>query len=160
MGKVGICVKANYVRAEHALQELGAPRQNSKDFRRREWNVKEEPDARVWYQPAQETRNQRELIIVNPNEVAGVISLRNRVGKSLINVCVGLPVSPRVSLHLIGEVMEERPEYSVGETFIVAADFSLRELNGNDAKLGEILFDLSALTGIEARNITGPSDPQ
>ena len=81
------------VGAEQALEELVAPRQDAEHLRGRERDVQEEADARLGQALAQHRRHEHELVVVHPDQVAGLILRDDGIGEPLVHAAVDVPVA-------------------------------------------------------------------
>jgi hypothetical protein len=85
-------------------------------------DVQEEADAQVRSQFAQHRRHELELVVLDPDGRAR----RGDVGAGLrepaVHLDVAVPPGP-VEHRALDDVVVERPERRVGETFVVVADF-------------------------------------
>ena len=62
--------KPDQVRAQHPLEDLLAPREDPQDLRGREGDMQEEADRRAVDALAEHPGHERELIVVDPDQVA------------------------------------------------------------------------------------------
>jgi hypothetical protein len=124
--KVALGVEADHVRAQQPLHQLVRPGQDAPLLRRGPRNVEEEADGRLGQPLAQHCRHQHQVIVVHPD---GGVFVR-RAGRSLGEPAVHrqVIVPERVlDVHLLVEVVTERPEHPVGEAVVVVADLALAE---------------------------------
>ena len=84
-------VETEQVGAKQSIQHFLSPRQNSKDFRRRERDVEKESNARAGQPLAQQPREQHELVIVHPDGVVVSIFPGHRLGKGLVCGAIRIP---------------------------------------------------------------------
>ena len=66
MGDVRIAMKTDQVAAEHAHQQLAAPREHSIELDRRERHMPENPHREILAARANDSRSQREMEILDP----------------------------------------------------------------------------------------------
>ena len=84
------------------------------DLRTRERRVHEQPNRRVRQRLPQERRDEEQVVVVDPDEVAWLVHLLDATREGLVDGGVGRPV--RVGAGVLGrdvlpeEVVEERPE--------------------------------------------------
>ena len=94
------------------------------------WRKK--PIVAPWMRCAEHPGHERELIVVDPDEVAGPPDARDGVGELLVDRAVHLPLL-RVRGDAIEQVVKERPEDGVGEAVVVAAHLGAREVDRHAA---------------------------
>ena len=152
-------VKPDEVRAEHPFEDLLPPRQDPQDLRGGEGDVQEEADGRAVDALAKHLRHERQLVVVNPDEVARAPDAGDRVGEPLVDRAVHLPLL-RVGRNAIEQIVKERPEDGVGEPVVIAAHLDAREVDRDAAQLFEVRVQLGALGAGHARHVARPADPQ
>jgi len=79
--------------------------------------VQEEPDRTAETFFAQHLRHEAELVVVNPNEVAGARILRDRICVHLVDRDIRLPVFSAEG-RTLSQVVEEWPQHVIGEPLI------------------------------------------
>ena len=159
MTRVREGVKADQVGAEEPLEDLIAPREGAEDVARRKRDVEKEADLRPRNQPPQEPRNEHQLVVVNPNQVARLVALGDGGGELLVHLTIGVPVVG-VRRDEIELVVKERPENAVREAVVVALHFVGREVHRNRARLGELRVHLGPRFGRDLRHVARETDPQ
>jgi hypothetical protein len=82
---------------------------------------RKEADARIRQAGAQQCRYQHQLVVVDPDGVAGPVFLRHGVGERLIGLAVGIPTGG-VDGDAVEQVVEQRPQHAVGEPVVIALD--------------------------------------
>src|SRR5690625_4238393 len=111
-------VKAHQVRAEHALHQLGPPRQLSEQFHGRERDVQEEADGQVGPQFTEELGHQEQLVVLDPHGGALGGGVGGGFGEPGVDLPVGVP-----PFTVVGgwdhHVVEQRPDGAVGEALVV-----------------------------------------
>ncbi len=152
-------VEADEIGAEHSLEELLALRQQAEDLGGGERDVEEEPDPRVGDQLAQEGREEHELVVVDPDEVARPVLLRDELREPLVDRGVRVVVAD-----LLGEprdrVVEERPEDRVRVPLVVPGNLLGAERYRDEPKVVEAPADVSLRLGREPFERPGPADPE
>jgi hypothetical protein len=98
-------MEANEVGSEHPAQHPVPLRQRPEQFFRGKRNMKEEADAGVRQPAAQELREKQELVVVNPDEIAGLVVLGDHFRELFIDFHVRLPVT-HVERHLIEQIVK------------------------------------------------------
>src|SRR6186713_3050523 len=88
-------LKSNHSRSQCSFQHLLSSRQTSHVFTARERNVQEESNVDVGYSLAKHVRKKHEMIVMNPDNVAGLVDIEYPFGKRLIHANV---LRPRVLL--------------------------------------------------------------
>ena len=87
------CMEADQVGAEHALQQPVARGQRAEQLLGRKRDVEEEPDPGSGQAFAQEAGEQEELVVVNPDHVAGPVVRGDHVGEGLVGLHVAVPMA-------------------------------------------------------------------
>ncbi|MNI52392.1 hypothetical protein D3C73_1071660 [compost metagenome] len=124
-------LEAQKVSAQQAVNNLPAPRELREDLRGREGNVVEEADLQVRPGLAEHSRNQLELVVLDPHSGAFGGMANDGVGKLLIDLAVGIP--PRtVELRRCDHVVVKRPDGRVGEALVVQLHFVAAELDRDE----------------------------
>ncbi len=128
-------MKSHQIRAQDPAQELVSPGQDSKHVRRGPRDVEKEADPRPRQNLAEHAGNQRQLVIVDPDQVAVLILGSDRFSEALIDAPVGGPAVFRFELHLVEQVVEERPEDAVGKSVVVLCNLGRSEKHRHHAPL-------------------------
>src|ERR1051326_984765 len=127
------------------------------DLECRERNVEKEPDRNPRQTLAHEAGQEHQVVIMNPEDVAGLHQFRQRIAKCLVDFPVLLPVLIVVS-GVAGEIMEEGPDRLVAEALVEIFHILLREEDGIGVE-----FPGNArayrLTQLVADGGSRPSDP-
>ncbi len=152
-------VEADQIGAQHALQDRGAPGQDAEDLGRRKRDVQEEADAGLGQLLADHGRGQGQLVVVDPDQVAGAMAAHDLVGEAAVDGPVDLPLALGVEPDLVEQVVEQRPQHAVREAVVVARDLVPGQLHRDRAQLAEALGDELACLAA-ARQLTGPAQPQ
>ncbi len=140
--EVGGRVEANQIGAQQPAKQPVPRRQGAEQLLRGKRDVKEEADPGVRAAAARSRlRQQQQLVIVHPDQVARLVVLRHDVGEPLVHLDVGVPVAD-VERNLIQEVVEQRPEHPVGEPLVVPGDLIGGEGHRHQPHGGELLVEL------------------
>jgi hypothetical protein len=67
-------MKSDQVRSEEAIEQPLAPRQQPEDLRGGKGDVEEEADPSVGDPLAQHPRDEHELVVVDPDEITGLMA--------------------------------------------------------------------------------------
>jgi hypothetical protein len=102
--------------------------------------VEKESDPCVGQLPPDHLRHEHQLIVVNPDEIAGSIPRDRRVGEPAIHRLVRGP-GGRAKRQPIEEVVEQRPQHAVRELLVILPHLVAREVNGDDTSLGELIIE-------------------
>jgi hypothetical protein len=151
-------VEADHVRPQQAAQELLAVRQNAHDGGGREGDVQEEPDARLGQELAQDPRDEQQLVVVHPDEVARPPLARHLLGEDAVHPRVVVPVV-HAQRHLVDQVVEQRPEQRVREALVEALDVLRGQVDGTQTQAAQIAVEGRALRGPQVPRRTRPADP-
>src|SRR5262245_45298104 len=92
--------------------ELACRRQDVEHRLRRERDMQEKTDLEIDTQIAQRPAEWDQMIIVDPQDVAGLEKRRQDLGKFLIGSAIALVVATRIGDEA-GAVMEQRPQASI-----------------------------------------------
>ena len=107
-------------------------------------DVEEETDACLGEPLTKEFRHQKQLIVVHPDQVTCLVVPSHAISEDLIDFEVRLPV-PDMERNLVHQVVEQRPEDTVGEALVVAGDLLVGKGDPNQTKAGELLVELRLL---------------
>ena len=94
--------------------------------------MKEETDLGLWNLLANHSRNKKQMVIVNPDNITSLPVLDNLVGKGLVHVDVVLPrvILVCLALGVVGDlVMEDGPEDVLAEVGVVSVEILVRAEN-------------------------------
>jgi hypothetical protein len=91
--------------------------------------VQEEPDAQVGTQLAEQLRHELELVVLHPHGRVLGGPVRGALGEAAVHVDVAVPPLA-VELRLRDEVVVQRPDRGVAETFVEALDLLGRQRDG------------------------------
>ena len=117
---VGLRVKADNARAEHALEQSVAPRADPESFRVRPRNVPEHDDRRARQAVANEPGRECEVVVLDQHDRIVRIDFRaDRVRESPVDRLIVLPVLATEDRARVRQ-MTQRPEALVGESVVVA----------------------------------------
>ena len=152
-------VEADEVRAEHPLEDALALRQDPEDLGGGERDVEEEADARLGDPLAEHPRHQHELVVVDPDEVAGLPARRDRVGEARVHRLVRVEVAD-LRRQAGDGVVEERPQHAVRVAFVVARHLVRGERHRDEAQRLEAPVHLGARAGGHVGELPGPADPE
>ena len=114
-------LETDQVGAQQALDDLGAPGQPHEQLDRRERDVQEEPDPHVGPQPAEQLRDELQLVVVHPDGRARRGEIGGRLGEPRVDLLVGLP-PVAVELRFDDGIVIQRPQGLVGEALVVVVD--------------------------------------
>ena len=106
-------VEADQVCAEQTLEDALPLGENAEDLRRGERDVEKEPDPCIRDALADQRRHEHQLVVLHPDQIAGAVLGHHRVREALVHPLVVLEVLD-LQRKLAREVVEERPEHSVG----------------------------------------------
>jgi hypothetical protein len=148
VAEIGGGVEADQVGAEEALEELSAGREGSEQLLGGERDVEEEPDPRLRQPAADQSRQQQELIVVDPDQVAGPVLRHHHLGELLVGLDVGVPVAG-LEGDLVQEIVEQGPEDPVGEALVIAGHQVPVERHPDQPLGGQLGLELSVLRGRE-----------
>ena len=159
VAEVGGGVKADQVGAEQAFEELSAGRKGSEQLLGGKRDVEKEPDPRIRQPATEQPRQQQELVVVDPDQVAGPVLRRHHLGELLVGLHVGVPIAG-LERDLVEQVVKQRPEHPVGVALVVAGDEVRAERHPDEALGGELSLELRSLRGAEIVPRPGPADPE
>ena len=94
---------------------------------------------------------QEELVVVDPDQVAGPVVRGDDVGEDLVRLDVALPVAD-LERNLLEQVVEQRPEDAVREALVEPGDLVGGERDADQPHGGELL--------VEQRLALGRRDPR
>ena len=145
-------------RPKHPLQQLPPPLQEPENLGRGKRHVQEEADRGMGKPLPHQTRDQRELVVVDPDQIARPILVDDCVCEPPVDALVCLPALGR-ERQLVQLVMEQRPQNPVGKAVVVALDLGRGQLYRNSLKGGQAFAQDLALVGGQARGLARPADP-
>jgi hypothetical protein len=119
--------------------------------------VQEEADAETGRLLLEHRRKQEEVVVVDPDEVAGLGDLQYGVGEQTVDPFVGGPGVVTV-IHEIGEVVEQGPEGVIAEALVEG----LGVLGGEEDGKCRVLLAAAAgrlVMEFGADRAAGPADP-
>ena len=137
-------VEAHEVAGQHASQDAPIGGQDPIHVVGGEGNVQEERDPGVGAPSADEFRAEGEVVVVDPDEVSVLDLLEGRLGESLVDGLVDLPIAP-IEGHALGQGVEEGPQGAVRETVIETLRVVAGE--GDRTELVGTVGDLELLLG-------------
>ncbi|GJC77235.1 hypothetical protein ColLi_00073 [Colletotrichum liriopes] len=116
VARVAVGLEADEVGAEDALQHLLAARQAAQELGAREGRVQEEGDVHVGDALAQHAGQQHEVVVVDDDDVAGLVELDDAVGELLVHAVVVGPLQALLAAvgGLVLLVVEEGVEVVLG----------------------------------------------
>lgn len=121
MPSIVVGMEPNQVAMQDTEQQLVPDWENSVDLAAREGRMEEEADLDILLAIAdlltQHLREEHQVIIMHPDQVAILNFLRNRFGEKTVGLLVCFP-GGLVKGNLTGMVMEEGPENGVCEQWI------------------------------------------
>ena len=124
-----------------------------------ERDVEEEPDPGAGQPVAQEPGQEKQLVVVHPDQVAGAVVGRDHVGERLVRLDVALPVA-HLERDLIQQVVEQRPEHAVRVALVEPGDQVGGERDLDQPHGGELPVKAGLLHGVEVGRGARPADPQ
>ena len=152
-------VEADQVGAEDALQQPPAHGQGAEQLLRGKRDVEEEADAGAGEPVAEEARQEQELVVVHPDQVAGPVVRGDDVREGLVRLDVAVPVAD-LEWNLFQEVVEQGPEHPVREALVEPGDLVGGERHLNEPHGGERLVEALLPLGIEVAGRSRPPDPE
>jgi hypothetical protein len=131
-------------------------RQGGDQLARRPRHVEEEADRVLDPLPAQVAAERDQVIVLDPDQVAGLDQGREGLGEAAVDPRIALAERPVVGGQ-VDAVVEQRPQGPVGEAVVVLVDVLLLEVDGGD---GDAL-DLAEreLAGELRRGPAAPAEP-
>ena len=158
--QVSVRLERDLVGAEHAAEDLLALRQDPEGLARGERDMEEEPDAGVRPRLADELRHEQQLVVLDPDEVAGLQPLDDSRSEALVRVAIGVPEGG-VEGDARDEAVEQRPERVVGVALVERARDARRDLDRDVAVLRLPLADERVEAGpFAGSRFPGPTEPQ
>ena len=155
---VGDRVKPNQRRPEHALQQLSPPLQKPEDLGRGKWHVQEEADRGVGKPLPHQPRDERKLIVVDPDQIARLVLVNDCVREPPVHSLVRVPAFCR-ERQLVQLVVEQRPQDAVRKAVVVALNLGRGQLYRNCPQRGQAFAQDLALIWCEAPGLARPADP-
>ncbi len=110
-------VKAEQVRPEHSFDQFAPARVAAEHLERRERRVQEKTDPQGRQGRLEQGRQQEELVIVDPDDVALFGVCQHLVRKPLVDLAVSFPPRNFVA-QVVGHVVEQRPYARIGEALV------------------------------------------
>lgn len=92
VARVGVCLEADEVRPEHAVQDLLAARETPEHLGTREGRVDEETDSGIRQCLTEQRRDEEKVVVVDPDQVSGPVDLRHAPSESRVHSSVRRPV--------------------------------------------------------------------
>src|SRR5690554_356462 len=129
--QVSAGLQTDQVAVAEPFHQFAVVRQGGEGLGGREGSVQEKADGVVYAALAQLLRHQEQVIVVDPDQVAGANLLRKLFGEEFVDPAIGFEMRA-VILHQVGAVVENRPEHAVGIAVVVALEFGLGQVNGGD----------------------------
>lgn len=123
MARVAVRLETDEVGAEDALKDLLATGQAAQELGGGEGRVEEEGDVHVWDALAEHAGQQHEVVVVDNDNVAGLVEVDDAVGKLLVHAVVVGPL--QALLATVGGFMLLVVEEGVEIMFGVAAPAAL-----------------------------------
>jgi hypothetical protein len=159
MTVIPTCVKADEIGPHHPFDEPVTVREGEEDLRIGKWNVEEETNARVRNSLAQQRRDAKQLIVMHPHEIPGLVMLGHRVGEARIDRLVHIP-SLDVKREPVDSVVEDGPQHAVRYLFVKERDLSRIERDGDRSHRGQLPIDVGLHLRREPLGAPGPPDPK
>ena len=159
MAHVVVGMEADEVGSQHAADDLVAPRQRAERLVVGEGDVQEEPDGRIRQRLAQHRRKQHEVVVLDPQRVAGARFGQRCLAEPFVHAPVGLPFF-FVEACELGEPVEQRPDGRVGEALVVGFGVAVVQEHRAAIALVERRGQPGALVVVHARIRVGPADPE
>ena len=148
-------MEADQVAGQQAAQDLAVVRESAVDVEGREGDVEEERDPGGGPSPPDDLGAEREVIVVDPDEVVLLRLGEDRLGEALVDGFVGAPVVAVVA-RALGQRVEERPEDTVRVAVVEALDLGGAERDR--AQVVARIGDLDRLARLQL--CAGPADPR
>ena len=95
VARVRVRLEADQVRAEHAVEDLLAPRQAPEHLGAREGRVHEQAHRGVGQHLAEQRRHEEQVVVVDPDEVAGPVHFCDALREGGVDGLVRCPVLVR-----------------------------------------------------------------
>lgn len=117
MARIVVGVKPDQITLQHAVEQLRPHGEDPVDFTAREGRMQKETNADVALAQlaellAQQLRQQHEVVVMDPDQIALASFVGNRLGKETVGLAVGVP-GRLVEHDLTGVVVQEGPQYRV-----------------------------------------------
>lgn len=134
MASVVRSLEPDQVRTEYTSEQLASNGQTTEDFRRREGDVHKESDRCIGKFGAKHLREQHEMVVVYPDDIAVLVRRNDGVCKSLVDgdvlfVRCGLVEQLRLGC-VRNSIMKTGPKDLVTELVVAALEFGIGNPNG------------------------------
>ena len=134
-------VESDEVQRQQPFQNLAVLGKQTEDVEMGKRDVQEEAEVRVRQALPEAPRHQHEVVIVNPEDVAGSVDLKHFVAELFVGLLVGLPFGGRMP-GVRREGVEDWPDGAVGVPLVVPFDQFLGEKHRHTVVLGaKLLLD-------------------
>ncbi len=152
-------MKSHQVGAQKPTEDLFPPGQKPEDFEGRKWDMKEKADGRPGQPLAKQGGQEHQMVIMDPDLIAGPDDFEGFAAEFLIDPLVGGPVTLVVD-GVSGKIMEQRPDRLVGEPMVIIINLGLAEKNGTTVLFFEKAANLSLLLQTDLLGgDAGPAEP-
>src|SRR5690606_15209800 len=129
IASVALGLEADRVELQQAAEDIEAPGQLEENLQRRERRVQEEAGLDVQAQLAHVRRQRHQVVIVDPDEVAGLGDVGHGLREALVDLAVAAPVAG-LEIAVGEEIVEQRPDDFVGEAEVEALHVVFGEHDG------------------------------
>lgn len=103
--------------------------------------------------------HQHQLVVVDPDDVAGLIFGYDCIGEPAIDRFVEIEILD-LQRQLANEIVKQRPQDAVTKPIVIALDLARAELDGADVELAIAARELRRLRVGNALAVSGPTDPK
>src|SRR4051794_31072043 len=128
MLKMQVRVKGEKIRAQQASQQFLTPGQDGKDIRIRKRNMKKESNRRVRKPFPEHTRQEHQMVIMNPDPVARPELIDHSRAEPAVCFDIGVPAFG-VELQPGGKTVKQGPEGLIGIPLVKLLQNVRRQVN-------------------------------
>jgi len=149
-------VKTDQIGTEHPLEDFLVPREETEHIVWWEWDVEEESDPRFGHPLSNQSGQEEEMIVMDPELIVRAESTHHRVREPRVDGAIRLPFGGRIP-RVRREGVKQRPQCPIRKATVVRAGQIVRQ---DDRIAIELLFQASGdLLGFAGGDRTGPSEP-
>ncbi len=157
---VFVRLEADDIGTEEPLEDRLALGQDPEDLRWRERDVQEETAAHGRLRRPQQSGEEHELVVLDPDEIVGARPVDDRSGEPFVGVSIRVP-GLRVEPDQGREAVEQRPERVVAVPLVERPADTGGQFDGREPVLPLPLLEQFGSSGRIARAcVTGPADPE